>query len=129
MSQFYAYTNLGLISANTWLKVTCCNVEYVQSVCDILVSSYIGDRNCLFLGGKAGHRRIKIAERQCLKRNTKNTIFVIVGLVAFIEQKQNDNNGNLCKIHGGLYFASALLSHNKQGLHVLNFGATPRKRR
>ena len=27
------------------------------------------------------------------------------GLVAFIEQKENDNNDNLCKIHGGLYIA------------------------
>ena len=24
------------------------------------------------------------------------------GLTAFIEQKENDNNDNLCKIHGGL---------------------------
>ena len=32
----------------------------------------------------------------------------IFGLVAFIEQKENDNNDNLCKIHGGLYIASAL---------------------
>ena len=31
------------------------------------------------------------------------------GLVAFIEQKENDNNDNLCKIHGGLYIASALM--------------------
>ena len=29
------------------------------------------------------------------------------GLVAFIEQKENDNNDNLCKINGGLYNASA----------------------
>ena len=27
----------------------------------------------------------------------------IFGLVAFIEQKENDNNDNLCKIHVGLY--------------------------
>ena len=32
----------------------------------------------------------------------------IFGLVAFIEQNENDNNDNLCKIHGGLYIASAL---------------------
>ena len=31
------------------------------------------------------------------------------GLVAFIKQKENDNNDNLCKIHGGLYIASALM--------------------
>ena len=31
----------------------------------------------------------------------------IFGLVAFIEQKENDNNDNLCNIHGGLYIASA----------------------
>ena len=30
--------------------------------------------------------------------------------MAFIEQKENDNNDNLCKIHGGLYIASALIS-------------------
>ena len=33
----------------------------------------------------------------------------IFGLVAFIKQKENDNNDNLCKIHGGLYIASALI--------------------
>ena len=35
----------------------------------------------------------------------------IFGLVAFIEQKEYDNNDNLCKIHGGLkiYIASALI--------------------
>ena len=32
-----------------------------------------------------------------------NTLLQIFGLVAFIEQKENDNNDNLCKIHGGLY--------------------------
>ena len=29
--------------------------------------------------------------------------------MAFIEQKENDYNDNLCKIHGGLYIASALM--------------------
>ena len=39
----------------------------------------------------------------------KHTLFLqIFGLVAFIEQKENDNNDNLCKIHGGLYIALAL---------------------
>ena len=33
----------------------------------------------------------------------------IFGLVAFIKQKENDNNDNLCKIHGGLYIASVLM--------------------
>ena len=33
----------------------------------------------------------------------------IFGLVAFIKQKENDNNDNLCKIHGGHYIASALM--------------------
>ena len=28
--------------------------------------------------------------------------------MVFIEQKENDNNDNLCKIHGGLFIASAL---------------------
>ena len=37
-----------------------------------------------------------------------NTILQIFGLVAFIKQKENDNNDNLCKINGGLYIASAL---------------------
>ena len=33
----------------------------------------------------------------------KQTLFLqIFGLVAFAEQKENDNNDNLCKIHGGL---------------------------
>ena len=32
----------------------------------------------------------------------------IFSLMVFIEQKENDNNDNLCKIHGGLYIASAL---------------------
>ena len=41
----------------------------------------------------------------------KQTLFLqIFGLVAFIEQKENDNNDNLCKIHGGLYIASALIN-------------------
>ena len=31
------------------------------------------------------------------------------GLVAFIEQKEHDNNDNLCKIHFGLYTSSALI--------------------
>ena len=40
----------------------------------------------------------------------KQTLFLqIFSLVAFIEQKENDNNDNLCKIHGGLYIASALI--------------------
>ena len=41
----------------------------------------------------------------------QQTLFLqIFGLVAFIEQKENDNNDNLhvCKIHGGLYIASAI---------------------
>ena len=33
----------------------------------------------------------------------------IFGLVAFIEQIENDSNDNLYKIHGGLYIASALM--------------------
>ena len=39
-----------------------------------------------------------------------NTLFENYLLVAFIEQKENDNNDNQCKIHGGLYIASALLN-------------------
>ena len=40
----------------------------------------------------------------------KQTLLLqLFGLVAFIEQKENDNNDNLCKIHGGLYIASALM--------------------
>ena len=40
----------------------------------------------------------------------KQTLFLqIFGLVAFIEQKENDNNDNLCKIHVGLCIASALI--------------------
>ena len=31
--------------------------------------------------------------------------------MAFIKQKENDNNDNLCKIHVGLYTASALRYH------------------
>ena len=38
---------------------------------------------------------------------TTNTFLQIFGLVAFIEQKENENNANLCKIHVGLYNASA----------------------
>ena len=30
--------------------------------------------------------------------------------MAFIEQKENDNNDNLCKIHGGLYITSAVIN-------------------
>ena len=48
--------------------------------------------------------------------------------MAFIEQKENDNNDNLCKIHGGLYIASALMKTKKQWrqsiTHATNLGAT-----
>ena len=45
---------------------------------------------------------------------TIKTLFSqIFGLVIFIEQKENDNNDNLCKIHGGLYIALALMTINK----------------
>ena len=45
-----------------------------------------------------------------LCRVIQQTLFLqIFGLVAFIEQKENDNNDNLCKIHGELYIASALM--------------------
>ena len=43
-----------------------------------------------------------------VKYNKTNTLLQIFGFVAFIEQKENDNNDNLCKIHGGLYIALAL---------------------
>ena len=33
----------------------------------------------------------------------------IFGLMAFIEQKEIDNNDNLFQIHGSLYIASALM--------------------
>ena len=40
----------------------------------------------------------------------KKTLFLqIFGPVAFVEQKENDNNDNLCKIHVGLYIALALI--------------------
>ena len=34
----------------------------------------------------------------------------IFSIVAFIKQKENDNNDNLCKIHDGLYIALALIT-------------------
>ena len=40
------------------------------------------------------------------------------GLVAFIEQKENDNSYNLCKIHGDLYIASALMKTTKNDVIV-----------
>ena len=36
------------------------------------------------------------------------------GLMAFIEQKENDNNNNLRKIHVDLYNGSALMTKCKQ---------------
>ena len=46
-----------------------------------------------------------------LKVQLKQTLFLqIFGFVALIEQKEKDKNDNLCKIHGGLYIASALMS-------------------
>ena len=45
---------------------------------------------------------------------TKTLFLHNVGLVAFIEQKENDNNDNLCKIHVGLYIALAQVTNNKQ---------------
>ena len=38
-----------------------------------------------------------------------NTLFANFRPRGLIEQKENDNNDNLCKIHGGLYIASALM--------------------
>ena len=32
--------------------------------------------------------------------------------MAFIEQKENDNNDNLCKIYVGVYIASGLFKSN-----------------
>ena len=41
----------------------------------------------------------------------KQTLFLqIVCFVTFIEQIENDNNDNLCKIHGGLYIALIQIS-------------------
>ena len=42
----------------------------------------------------------------------------IFGLVAFIEQKENENNENLYKIHGGLYIASALMKSTNNDVIV-----------
>ena len=40
----------------------------------------------------------------------KQFFLQIFGLMAFIKQKEINNNDNLCKIHGGLYIAWALKS-------------------
>ena len=42
---------------------------------------------------------------------THQTLFLqIFGLMAIIDQNENDNNDNLCKVHGDLYIALALIS-------------------
>ena len=49
----------------------------------------------------------------------KQTLFLqIFGLVALIEQYENDNNDNLCKIHGGLYIASTLMKTTSKDVIV-----------
>ena len=40
----------------------------------------------------------------------------IFRLMAFIEQKENDNNDNLYKIHGGLYIALLDKGHEAENL-------------
>ena len=52
---------------------------------------------------------IKVWYNWLLNAIKTNTLLQIFGLVAFIKQNENDNNDNLCKIHGGLYIASALM--------------------
>ena len=47
-------------------------------------------------------------ERKESKYN-KTLFMQFFGLMAFIEQKENDNNFNLSQIHVGLYIASALM--------------------
>ena len=55
----------------------------------------------------------------------KQTLFLqIFGLVAFIEQKENDNNDNFCKIHRGLYIASALINAIKTKYSFCKFSAS-----
>ena len=49
----------------------------------------------------------------------------ILGLVAFIEQKENDNNDNLCKIHGVLYIASAPMKGTPNYMIYGEVGAYP----
>ena len=47
----------------------------------------------------------KIEKNIYIKTIATNTFLPIFGLVAFIKQKENDNNNNLSKIHVGLYNA------------------------
>ena len=66
------------------------------------------------------YRNIKSAQQKLqspfsrkVSNDTKGTntlFFQIFGFVAFIEQKENENNDNLRKIHVGLYNASALMT-------------------
>ena len=44
---------------------------------------------------------------------TKTLFLKFFGLVAFVEQKENDNKDNLLKIQVGRYNASALIKHCK----------------
>ena len=63
-----------------------------------------------------------------LCNKNKHSFFQIFGLVAFIEQKENNNNDNLFKIHGGLYIASALMkttNNQKFAKRVFVFIALP----
>ena len=50
----------------------------------------------------------------------KTKLFLqIFGLVAFIEQKENDNNDNICKVHGDLYNASVWIPNDLEDLILL----------
>ena len=54
-----------------------------------------------------------------VRHTIKQTLFLqIFGLVAFIEQKENDNNDNLYKIHGSLNIASALMTSKNNDVIV-----------
>ena len=50
--------------------------------------------------------------------NKKNLFLQIFCSLAFIEQKVNDSNDNLCKIRVGLYIASVLMTNNKNDIIV-----------
>ena len=63
----------------------------------------------MYLGSEQIYFKYSLVLANLLIIQEKQTLFLqIFGLLAFIEQKENDRNDNLCKIHGGLYIASAL---------------------
>ena len=63
----------------------------------------------------------KIIKENAIKTNTLFANFRPLGLYRAKQKTKNDNNDNLCKIHGGLYIASALMKTTNTCLFLLHY--------